>query len=169
MHHFSLWLLPPKPIQAVFQPVIDRWAKKLNTPSFEPHITILGEISGSQKQVIRQTDQLAVKTKPVPITFSEVSVSTTYFQCVFARVKPTLAILSLYQRFQKKFHYSTQTLYMPHMSLIYGRLGFNQRLAAVNAIKLPVKQFLADRIILVDADSRNPKTWRQTMEFFLNP
>jgi len=169
MNRMSFWLLPPKLIQDQYQPIIDSWSRKLKTPRFEPHITLAfaGLLKGEAKSVLPIVEKVAKNLKPIPIDFSKVSVSTTYYQCVFAQVKPNHELLRAHQLINSALRYHDPSMFVPHMSLVYGNLDLAQRFTVAAGVKLPVTEFLADRICVINADSLNPKTWQHLAEFEL--
>lgn len=159
MDKLSVWLLPPKKIQAVYEP--------LTTPKFEPHITIIGAVAlkGEVKSILQVLGSAVKNIRPIPIELTEVSASTTYFQCVFARVKPNLELFRTYQLIKSVLRYSDPAMFVPHMSLVYGNIGLEERFALTQKIKLPITNFTADRICVVNADSINPKTWKHIADY----
>lgn len=161
MNRLGFWLLPPKKIQAVYQP--------LTTPKFEPHITIIGAVTlkGEIKSILKVVEAVVKNLRPIPIELTEISSSTTYFQCVFARVKPTLELFRAHQLIKSALRHSDPSMYVPHMSLVYGNLKLEERFKIAESIKLPVTNFTADRISVISADSLNPKTWKHIAEFTL--
>jgi len=161
MNRFSFWLLPPKKIQDIY--------RKLTTPKFEPHITIAfaGLLKGEAKSILPVVGKAVKNIRPIPIELTEVSVSTTYFQCVFARIKPNLELLRAHQLINSALRHHDPSMYVPHLSLVYGNLDLAQRFAIAREIKLPVTRFFADRLCVINADSLNPKTWKQVAEFKL--
>ena len=172
MKRFSFWLLPPPEIQAVYQPIIDEWAKKLKTPKFEPHITITTNamLKGEEKSVMKVAETVINNLKPISVELSEVSVSTTWAQCVFARVKPNLELLLANQYIKSAAGHPDPTMYTPHMSLVYGNLDLidiKQRLEIAQKIKLPITKFTARKICIVPSEIRNPKTWKHLAEWEL--
>ncbi|MCX6816809.1 MAG: 2'-5' RNA ligase family protein [Candidatus Beckwithbacteria bacterium] len=169
MKRFSFWLLPDKEIQAVYQPIIDLWSRKLKTPNFEPHITITTNamLKGEEKSVMQVVGSVIKNLQPIPIEFSEVSVSTTWAQCVFARVKPNYELLLANQYIKSAAGHPDPSMYTPHMSLVYGNLDLKQRLEIAENITLPLTKFVARKICIVPADVRNPKTWKHLAEFEL--
>lgn len=161
MNRLSFWLLPPKKIQAIYQP--------LTTPRFEPHITLTTAVvlKGENKSILQIIEAVVKNLRPIPVELTEVSVSTTYFQCVFARVKPTLELLQVHQLVRSALRHSDLSMYVPHMSLVYGNISLEQRFKIAQEIKLPVTKFIADRISAINAGSLNPKTWKQIAAFKL--
>jgi len=168
MNTFGFWLLPPKKIQAEYQPLIDKYSKRLKTPSFEPHITIFGGVKEDEKKIVKKVERITSKLKPIQITFSDITVSTTYHQCVFARVKPTTYLLDTHLEFKATLGDLGKKMYVPHMSLVYGNMSTKEKNEIADEIKLTTNSFKADRFCLVNTDDFNPKTWIHVSEFQLN-
>lgn len=51
---YSLWLMPREELYHKFANLIKKLAKKYNAPKFEPHITLLGQIFQSEKEVLKR-------------------------------------------------------------------------------------------------------------------
>ncbi len=163
MNSFSLWFIPPPNIKKQFQEVISDLSAKYQSPNFKPHITLLGEITGSKSHVLKKTKILALKIKPFSVTFSEISFSTTYFQCVFARVKSQAALMDANLKAKEIFDVSNN-VYMPHLSLLYGDHNMETREKIVSELKVPTNlSFRADKIIVVPC-TQNPADWRHLAE-----
>lgn len=84
---YNLWIIPPLKTKSILQKIILDLSKKYETPGFEPHMTLLGDIEVAEKEILEGTKKLAAGLKPFTLTLREVSFSTTYFQSVFVRVK----------------------------------------------------------------------------------
>jgi len=78
MNTFGFWLLPPKNIQAEYQEIIDKYSKKLDSPSFEPHITVLDVVTGDKEDIIQKVKAVVSTYKSIHIAFTDISISTTY-------------------------------------------------------------------------------------------
>lgn len=167
MNNFGFWLLPPKQIQAKYQSIIDRYSQRLKTPRFEPHITILDTLKGEKDKIVQLTKKVALDLKSIPVSFSEIAVSTTYFQCVFARVRPNLALFQAHWLLKSRLNHAGKTMYVPHMSLVYGDINISKRFEIAKLIKLPINKFKTNRLCVVGADSLDPKTWLHVAEFEL--
>ena len=97
-------------------------------------------LKGEERSILQVVGKIVKNIQPIPVELSEVNVSTTYFQCVFARVKPNLELLRAS---------GPQHVRSPH------ELGLRQY------------SFKADRIGVIKAGSLNPKTWKRVAEFTL--
>ena len=56
---FSLWLIPSGGVHARLQRVVSQLSERYHTPSFEPHVTLLGLIVCSERAVASKTRELS--------------------------------------------------------------------------------------------------------------
>ena len=167
MNKFGFWLLPPKEVQAEYKKVIDKYSGRLKTPSFEPHITILGTVKGDREEIIGKVEKIALNISPIEIMISDITISTTYHQCVFARIKPTPSLLDAHLDLKDVLDSTTKGMYVPHMSLIYGDISLKEKNEIAEEIQLTTSNFQADRLCVVNTDDLDPKTWTHVAEFEL--
>jgi len=167
MNKYSLWLLPPKGIQLEFSEIVEKYSKKLNFPSFEPHATIVGEFEGEKNDVVNKISSVTNISKKIAITISEISISTTYFQCVFARINPTPRIIDLQMNVIKALDLKSSNFFMPHISLVYGAYPSVVKYEIAKEINLKTKEFQAEKLCLINANDYDPATWEHVAEFEL--
>jgi len=98
---YSLWLIPPEPIFTKLQQIINDKSLENHTPSFEPHLTLLSNIETDLNDLINSCNNFFSLEKPISLSLSEVSFSTTYFQAVFVRVKANAQLMSLNLKLKK--------------------------------------------------------------------
>lgn len=166
MAKYTLWVMPPDPVKSILQKIILDLSKKYKTPSFEPHMTLLGDIEVSEEEIMAGTKKLALMLKPFNLALGEVSFSTTYFQSVFVRVKSSAKLMQA-NLLAKQIFNIENTLFMPHISLLYGNHDMEAREKIAAEIKLPVDlSFQADKIIIIPT-TENPKDWHHLAEVSL--
>ena len=127
MKYFVFALLPEDKIFNEYQLLINKYSRELNTPSFEPHITIYKRIVGKEKPIIQRVQEAVENTEKLQIELTEVSISTTYYQCIFARVKVTPELLNLHTNIGRQLGKKEAYMYMPHMSLVHGNLKSDKK------------------------------------------
>ena len=161
---YFLSIDPPTEVGESLQEVITSLSEKYNGPNFEPHITLLGNISSDLETVKQKAKLLVSKLKPFPIYFSEVSFSTTYFQSVFIRVKATAELMDS-NILAKEIYKVENKVFMPHMSLIYGNHSMKEREKIASVVKLPKNiSFKALKLVIMQ-DAQNPNDWVHVTEF----
>lgn len=157
---YSLWIAPSRKVQEEVAETITGLSKRLNSPNFEPHVTLIGQFESEEKEAVDQIKKLASSIKPFVIEFSEISFSTTYFQSVFLRVKSSSELMEANLKAKKMLSLKND-VFMPHMSITYGNQTMKERERITSEIKMPENDsFMFNKLILV-LTSDEPKEWKQ--------
>jgi 2'-5' RNA ligase len=119
---FSLWLLLPREAHERFQSLIAKLSARLGTPLFEPHITLLGGLTGSEEALRRQTRALAGATAPFEVRLLEVGCLDEYYRCLFVKIALSRALQEVHAVARHFFDQSLDADFFPHLSLVYGNL-----------------------------------------------
>jgi len=161
---YSLWIVPPIKTSEPLREVIANLSAKYGSPDFEPHITLLGDISLDFESLKQKAGLLVSKLKPFPISFGEVSFSTTYFQSVFVRVKVTAALMNA-NMLAKEIYKVDNNVFMPHISLIYGDHDMKTREKIVSEVGLLKDISFEVSKLVVTPSTQNPNDWKHLAEF----
>jgi 2'-5' RNA ligase len=124
---FSLWLVPEEPIRAQLSETIRRLALRLGTPAFEPHVTLLGGLLRPEAEVVSKAEALARLVPRLELRVSGVEGRDEYFRCLFLRVEDDPALLDAHSRALAVFGRAADRPLLPHLSLVYGRLGDEEK------------------------------------------
>lgn len=165
MSKYSIWLTPETSFQEVCHKIIAEQAAHFSAPTFEPHITILGTVPAEQADLSQKLQDITAAFSKLQLTVSEISISTTYFQCVFARIKPIPELLDLQIAIKKAVQPENTAFYMPHISLIYGDLSMSERYQAAEKIRLPQMTFMANRVEMTSDTTDEPEAWKAIESF----
>jgi hypothetical protein len=136
-------------------------AETLGSPVFEPHVTLLSNLAGTEAEHVRRTETLAQRLHPLPIVLTAPSYGKAYFQCVFLPVEQTSQIVAANRTANEIFDGVAQS-YFPHLSLVYGVFPEARKLEVV--ARLPASlctAFDAAAVHLIKADSNDPQDWRE--------
>ena len=130
---FAYWLVPSEPECSTLHTIIQNLASsEPNSPIFLPHITLFHPIA----PLTNLSDLSTVKRVIKSIRHSLVDLSldlkpaesgTAYYQSLLAPVKPIPVLLELRKAFEEEFEYHSDTVYFPHLSLLYGDLSQPRR------------------------------------------
>jgi len=131
---FALWLLLPREAHARFQALIARLSERLGTPVFEPHITLLGGLSGSGKELCQRTRALAVAIEPLEVRLHEAASLDEYYRCLFVEVAPSRALQDAHAAAGQVFDQRSNAGFYPHLSLVYGNLEEKEKATVLNEI-----------------------------------
>lgn len=161
MKEYSLWITPQGESKSRLESVIKDANSKFNGPDFEPHMTLLGPIPLDKEEIIEKTKIIVDKIAPFGLALGKVDYSSTYFQCVFVRVKTSVPLLEARMAAQEIFN--IKSFFMPHISLFYGNVTPKERSEIANNFKIPEISFVVDRLILTPA-TLEPSEWEHTAE-----
>jgi len=120
---YSIWLMPQGEIYRYLSEIIFRLSKKYNLPYFEPHVTLLGGIEGSEKEILQKTEELARIIAPHEIRLTEIDFLDEYFRALFVEADKIRKVMNANREAQRMFGFNSD--YMPHMSLVYGDIKKN--------------------------------------------
>ena len=160
--HYHLWLKPSREASHQFAHVIQQLALELDAPVFEPHITLLGNLEGSEAEQVARSNELARRLRPFPINVSGPAFGEDYFHCVFLVADMTPSLLHVHALARQIFHQEDNSHYLPHLSLVYGRYSENRKKDIIS--RLPASlclPFEASHLSLIRARSEDPKDWQE--------
>lgn len=131
----SLWLVPPDDVRSGLAQRIDGLARRLGTPRFEPHVTLLGGIEAAGEQVVAETRGLAAQLGPIGLRLNRAGGREEFFRCLFLEVELEPALNAAHRRARHLFGKRTEPPFFPHLSLAYGRLGSDQKSAVLRELE----------------------------------
>lgn len=117
---YSLWFMPEGDCYNSLRSMIDRFSKQHSSPNFEPHITLIGQLSVPEEEVLAKTATLASLIKPFKIRLTKIDNQNYYFRALFVEVKKVTPILEANRQARELFARKEDPEYMPHLSLMYG-------------------------------------------------
>lgn len=161
---YSIWLIPNEPVYSKLRTVIYDLATSHGNPAFEPHLTLLGDIEGEVPDIKQKMQSLVESAIALELTLSEVSISTTFFQSVFVRVKSTAALMQLNMDAKKLFNLENN-FFMPHISLFYGG-SLKEREMLSKEINLEKENFKVAKLVLAPV-TEDPRDWEILAEITL--
>ena len=164
MSGFSLWLMPPPAVRDRFCPLIAELSRRLGTPAFEPHLTLVP--STVEADLMARVASLAAGLAPLPVHLTEIGMVSDYFRCLFVRAELTPPL-------QRAYHAACGALgqppgdFMPHLSLVYGDLAPADKGRVVADIGRRFDlHFIVERVALYTT-AGPPPAWRCVADFAL--
>ena len=124
---YALWLMPEEPAFSLLAGEISRLSQECSTPRFDPHVTLLGGITVAEAEALASTVPLAESLKPFGLELGEIGYLEDYFRCLFVRVIPTDSLINANQTAREVFRLPNEPPYMPHLSLVYGKLQMEKK------------------------------------------
>lgn len=154
---YTIWIVPPEPLYSQLKNIIRELSIRYDSPLFEPHMTLLGNIDSELPHIKSKLALLASRIDQFTLKLDSVSFSTTYFQSVFVRVHSTAQLLQLNLEAKKMFGMEND-VFMPHISLLYGEHEMRIREKAVSEVQISSASFVVDSFVLTPA-TIDPNTW----------
>jgi 2'-5' RNA ligase len=163
----SLWLMPSGIIRDTITRVIKKLSTEYFTPAFDPHITLLGQVSGTEQEIIDKTTTLAKSLHPFPVRLGVLSGMNDYFRCLFARIEESKELIDANRIVRQVFNRETDPSFMPHLSLLYGNLSedFKQEIISEIGKKLSLS-FQVEAIHVISTNGA-VGDWKKAAEISL--
>jgi hypothetical protein len=145
---------------------VEKLAKEHGGAVFEAHMTLVGDVELPLDEMKEMVEELAKGMEPMKLITGEVSYSTTYYQCVFVRLKAEFELMEVYVKAREMFGLGSG-VFMPHMSLLYGDLEFEKREKIVRGIVFEKQEFGVDRLVITPGGENPPDKWEHLVEIEL--
>ncbi len=159
MNKYGFWITPDGEVFAELQKTINELASRYTAPTFSPHMTLHGVVESTDSQVVEKVQNAIKNTQPFKLELGVVEFSTTYFQCVFVRIKTNANLVNAHLELRNAFDSPANHVFMPHASLLYSDMNMEEREKVSNSITITESSFVANEVTIVRADESNPKTW----------
>ena len=167
VREYSIWIIPPEPFNDRLTQVIARLSKQYSTLSFEPHVTLLGDLLLPEEDMVSKTSQLADLLRPFTLQLTTVSYLSEYFRCLFIKVEETEALMEANRKARTLFQREYDPRFMPHLSLLYGNFTPEKKEAIISEIGRSFQIPFEVRSLHVVLSSSNivPESWRKLAQF----
>jgi 2'-5' RNA ligase len=156
---YSLWLMPSGEIYERLNSLISQLSRKYKTPVFEPHLTLLGGVLGSEADILSKTNQLTSVLQPYRIELSQVEYLAEYFRCLFIKAKETDEVMNANLEARKIFDRQNDTEYMPHLSLMYGDFPPRIKEEIIEEIGKEISVSFDVSLVHLFSTTGEPKDW----------
>ena len=139
-HGTALWLMPDGPSSERLAALVSALAVRLGTPVFVPHVTLLHGLAREERELLVRTEALSMQLARQPVKLGPVESRDEYFRCLSLRVEPVRPLRAAHARAAQAFGVSADPEYLPHLSLVYGRLdgAEKERIASSLVAELPI-------------------------------
>jgi len=95
---YSLWFIPSGGIYDNLANMISWLSKKYSAPCFEPHVTLLGNLTLSEESILLKMSQLVdLINTPLKISLTTASYSDEFFRSLFVKVEESEELMVVWQ------------------------------------------------------------------------
>lgn len=160
----SLWLVPPAELHASLEAAILGLARRHGTEAFEPHVTLLGGLEAPAAGLSSPARRLAEGLRPFEVHLVGASTGLDFYRCVYVAAAGTPELLFAHALAREAFEVQPEEPFRPHLSLVYGDLGAEEKEFARLAAGDLRSSFLADALHVVDT-SGPVSGWKRVETF----
>jgi 2'-5' RNA ligase len=162
---YSLWLMPEGPEQKEFTDVITRLSERFGTPTFEPHVTLLGGLHGEERAIVTRISDIVRTMRPVQIRTSTLHSQEDYFRQLFVQVEKTRPLMETRARVKVLAGGRRERPYSPHVSLMYGNVRYQDREALLMELGGEIVSEFETKTLHVVDTAGTPDRWRRVAAF----
>jgi 2'-5' RNA ligase len=126
----SFWLMPDGEVGAELQAWIDRLAVRFGTARFPAHVTLVGEAAGTDEQAALEAARRAAEaTATFTVRLDGIDGRDEHYRCLFAVAETSKPLLTAHEALSRALGREPDPAFLPHLSLVYGTLPEDQKLA----------------------------------------
>jgi len=119
--------------------LVSSLAAGLGTPVFAPHVTLMHGLAADEQTIVGLAAGLAEHLAGEAVSLGPLESQAEFFRCLYLRVEPAASLRAAHIRAAQAFGVSPDLAYLPHLSLVYGRLdpAEKDRIAASVTSEVP--------------------------------
>jgi 2'-5' RNA ligase len=160
---YSIWLEFDEASTSILQNEIRTLSEVLGSPSFEPHLTLVGDIDLPVEAVTALAEKFGRCSVSSTIKIKQVSLAQSYFMALFLSVDMPDQLLVTRKQISQDVSSSSYLLDDPHISLAYGSFekGIDCKIIARLEKVFVGTCLYARRLNIVQSSKRTPiSEWR---------
>ncbi len=163
---YSIWLIPDGKNYTNLSHLICKLSEKYNSPFFEPHVTLIGNLSGKKEEIISKSSKLASQISPYKIKISNPAYLNEYFKSLFLKVEKTKEVMDANLKAKEIFSYNKESEYFPHLSLMYGNSSPDIKEKIISKLEKINLEFKVEELYLFSTAGK-PENWYEIEKFDL--
>ncbi|MDX1661564.1 MAG: 2'-5' RNA ligase family protein [Gemmatimonadota bacterium] len=163
---YSLWVVPPHPLREALRATIAEFARQLDVPPFEPHVTLLGDLACSVEEATEGAREIGRAARPFAVDFEGTGSAEPFFRAAYLRVRRSSGLTEARVTAERILGHRAAEgdPFEPHLSLAYGSLdqAAKERIFETARSRGHVTtSFVATRISLAESSTEVPiDRWR---------
>ena len=124
---YALWLTPDAENRQLLSKHIGQFSEKYQSSQFEPHITLLGKITGDETELIRSAQSLANDLRCIDVNARHLDTDDIFYKRLFLKIEPSVRLDQAYQQASRLFELSDEYQWLPHLSLLYSEQTISEK------------------------------------------
>ena len=163
----TLWLMPDKETYLKIGQLIAELSSVHNTPSFEPHVTLISGITDDLETALKKTKKLAKENSPLSASLIGVEYLEYFYRCLFFKTDDSDEIYRLRDEAESLFEHSTVNPFIPHISFLYGSLPVFKKEAIIAELGERILGGFSLQSLRLVRTELGPENWELLGEFEL--
>jgi 2'-5' RNA ligase len=163
----TLWLMPDKETYLKIGQLIAELSSVHNTPSFEPHVTLISGITDDLETALKKTKKLAKENSPLNASLIGVEYLEYFYRCLFFKTDDSDEIYRLRDEAESLFEHSTVNPFIPHISFLYGSLPVFKKEAIIAELGERILGGFSLQSLRLVRTELGPENWELLGEFEL--
>ena len=141
----AYWLIPSEPAQSFFQRIINDFARRYDTPVFEPHVTIHvgADRADAAKNALGDAER---ECKLIGLTPLGIDQADEFIKTLFVQFAMSAELRKTTEIIRQGANDSSQYELNPHLSLLYKNLAAPTRRELAASINVPFSEVTFDAI-----------------------
>ena len=165
---YTLWLMPDQGAYQKLSKLIVDLSTTLDTPRFEPHVTLLSGIVDPLELALEKTEELANSLLPISANLTRIDFLERYYRCLFFCTDESEDLVEARTLAEAIFEHTQIDPFVPHVSFLYGSLPVFQKQAIIDQLgDAFFMDFRLPQLRLVETRLLPPQQWRLLAEFSL--
>lgn len=164
---YYLWLMPEQKTFDRLHKIIQELSRRHGTPLFEPHVTLVSGLRGSDEELMSAIEQFAGGVSPLATALDGMDYTHGFFTALFIRTEITPEFVELNTRARALLKPFGQGSYEPHLSLLYGEITVEEKERIIEELNHLPKSITLDRLQLVEGN-QDVTRWRVVKEWPLH-
>ncbi|NOD64700.1 MULTISPECIES: 2'-5' RNA ligase family protein [unclassified Ruegeria] len=121
---FSIWMLPEEPLLTDLSKRIKRFADANGTPSFIPHVTLVGDIAGEEAELKATLGKFSAGLSSCNLTVTGIGAENVFFKSLYLDLAPTADLVREQEKLASALPASQRPRdFLPHVSVAYGPIA----------------------------------------------
>ena len=158
VEYHSIWLMPCSEDEQRFSALVQRLAAQLDSPAFQPHLTLVEDMPRTCEEMEPLLMQLADRAAVFKAEVEGVEESALYYRSFYARFPVVSPLRALKEKAVNLFEVGSLDTFMPHISLAYGVPESPEKAQAIAALqsKLQGMSVTFNRVCIVSSSQHTP-------------
>ena len=120
MNGYSIWLDLEKESRSSYRKIISTLSKRLDSPFFEPHITIYGHMNTNLENLKVIITKLVLNNNQFSTSAKKINIGNSFFKSIYIKIDSNPKLQGLNDICKKRLSLVKKYKFDPHLSLAYG-------------------------------------------------